>query len=80
MKRSKIILALASFGVIVFVTTLNVTRNNQISNLILNNVEALANSEGSGGEEMAKYYCYRSGSVDCPDGTKAEIVIEVQSL
>lgn len=79
MKKGKVILAIAMFGVITFITTLNI-KNNQMSDLILNNVESLAGSEGSGGEELGKYLCYRDGSVDCPDGTKAEMVIEIMSL
>lgn len=82
MKKNKVVLVIAMFGVVTFVTTLNTMRNNQMSDLILNNVEALASSEDNpgGGEKPAKWICYRTGTVDCPDGSKAEVVIEAWSL
>lgn len=81
MKRIKIVSVVAMFGVIAFVSVLNIKNNAQMSDLMLNNVEALASSENeSGGEGPNKWLCYRNGTVDCPDGTKAEIVFGPFSL
>lgn len=75
MKKNKVVLAITFFCVVAFVATLNIKNNVQMSNLMLNNVEALASSEGSSGEGgPSKWLCYRDGTVDCPDGSKAEIV------
>lgn len=44
-------------------------REEQLSNLMLENIEALANGEGT-----TTVFCYEEGSVPCPNGTKAEFV------
>lgn len=44
-------------------------REEQLSNLMLENIEALANGEGT-----TTVFCYGEGSVPCPNGTKAEFV------
>ena len=41
----------------------------EMSVLLLENIEALAS-----GEDSARYFCYGVGSVDCPNGKKVEIV------
>lgn len=81
MKKKQIVLAVMMFSVVAFVATLNVKNNSQMSDLMLNNVDALASSEdNSGGELPTKWICYRDGTVDCPDGSKAEIVYGPYSL
>jgi hypothetical protein len=47
----------------------NIFQTQSVSNLALENVEALA----SGGE-YTNYTCFGEGSVDCPDGTTAKRV------
>ena len=47
-----------------------------ISNIALDNVDALA--AGEGGD--TGWYCFGSGSLDCPDGTKVKYIIDDYSL
>lgn len=45
------------------------SQGEQISDLMLENIEALA-----GGEDSTTVFCYGEGSLPCPDGTKVEFV------
>ena len=47
-----------------------------ISDIALDNVEALAAGEGGWG----RWHCLGSGSLDCPDGRKVEFIVENYSL
>lgn len=42
---------------------------NQCSSLLLDNIEALASDESP-----LHHFCYGTGSVDCPNGSKVEFV------
>ena len=44
------------------------SQGEQISDLMLENIEALA-----GGEDSTTVFCYGEGSLHCPDGTKVEL-------
>lgn len=46
------------------------------SSCLFENIEALASEESGNG----RYFCYGSGTVDCPDGSKAEYVADNFSL
>lgn len=65
----------------VFICCILLTANNtrkvkiKLSDLALLNIEAIA-----GDEVLGTYDCYGYGDVDCPDGTKAIIVIIKQGL
>lgn len=75
--KKKIALVLFVAGVCTF-AYMNTKQESRkvISVAALANIEALA----SGEEETYDYSCYGDGSVDCPDGSKAEIVYEYLSL
>ena len=45
------------------------SQGEQISDLMLENIEALA-----GGKDSTTVFCYGEGSLPCPDGTKVEFV------
>lgn len=47
-----------------------------ISDITLDNIEALAAGEGT----IGKWHCLGSGSIDCPDGTKVEFFVDNYSL
>lgn len=49
--------------------------SDRTSVLLLENIEALASGEGS-----THYFCYGTGSVDCPNGRKVEFVRDNFSL
>lgn len=71
-KNAWIMLPIAIIGIGMVVSGLSrVTpdREEQLSNLMLENIEALAS-----GEEATNIFCYGEGSVPCPNGTKAEFV------
>lgn len=55
--------------VIVGLTMVTSDEEEQVSNLLFENIEALASGEGS-----STVFCYGEGSVPCPDGTKVEFV------
>lgn len=65
-------LLVAITGIVMVISGLfraTLSQEEQISNLVLDNIEALANGEGT-----TTAFCYGEGSVLCPDGTKAEVV------
>lgn len=70
-KRRKMLLV-AIIGIIMVISGLSdvtLGEEEQLSNLMLENVEALASGEGA-----TTAFCYGEGSVPCPDGTKVEFV------
>lgn len=76
--KKKIGFALVVVGICTFAYMNNEQRSeNVISAVTLANVEALA--AGENGDTM-RYDCYGYGTVDCPDGSKAELVIKTYSL
>lgn len=65
-------LPIAIIGIMMVIVSLYMTtsdREEQVSDLLLENIEALASGEGS-----SKVFCYGKGSLPCPDGTKVEFV------
>ena len=46
-----------------------------ISDVALDNVEALAAGEG-----LTQWHCFGSGTLDCPNGTKVKYIIDDYSL
>ena len=75
--KKKIALVLVIAGVCTF-AYMNTKQESRtvITRVALANIEALA----SGEEDTYKYSCYGEGSVDCPDGSKAEVVIKYLGL
>lgn len=68
--RKKILFASLFLVTIATVTFYSHSRKNDLSNLMLENIEALAS-----GESGSMTYCFGSGSVDCPvTHVKVEIV------
>ncbi|WP_106831990.1 NVEALA domain-containing protein [Parabacteroides pacaensis] len=65
MKKKLSIIFILAVGCSIYSFLSNKQQGN-IPNIALANVEALA-----GGEISADYICIGSGSLDCPDGTKA---------
>lgn len=49
--------------------------NTSLSDVALDNIEALAAGEGS-----TMWFCRGSGSLDCPNGTKVEYIVDNYSL
>lgn len=64
-------LPIAIVGLVMVMAGLMTTSDEEvyISNLMLENIEALASGEGS-----STVFCYGKGSVPCPDGTMVEFV------
>jgi|GEM_PF-2613719 len=65
-------LLIAIAGIVMVISGLSGSisgQEEQVSNLMLENIEALA-----GGEETTTAFCYGVGSLPCPDGTKVEFV------
>lgn len=65
-------LPMAVMGILIVIVSLYMPTSNQegqISNLLLENVEALAS-----GEDSSKVFCYGKGSLPCPNGNKVEFV------
>lgn len=65
-------LLVAIAGIVMVISDLSGTtpsQQEQISNLMLENIEALASGEGT-----TTAFCYGEGSVSCPDGTKVGFV------
>lgn len=73
-KKVALVLVVAALCTFAYMNTKQESRK-IISVETLANIEALAS-----GEETYKYSCYGDGSVDCPDGSKAEIVYKYLSL
>ena len=62
----------AIIGIVMVIVGLYATTSDQeeeVSDLLLENIEALASGEGS-----STVLCYGKGSLPCPDGTKVEFV------
>lgn len=74
-KKIALVLVVAGVCTFAYMNTKHESRK-VISTVALANIEALA----SGEEDTYKYSCYGEGSVDCPDGSKAEIVYKYLSL
>ncbi|WP_304250984.1 NVEALA domain-containing protein [Parabacteroides gordonii] len=51
-------------------------KNTSLSDVVLENIEALA--AGEGGTSM--WFCRGSGSLDCPNGTKVKYIVDNYSL
>lgn len=67
-----LLIALVGIAMVIVIVGLSMEASNkeeQVSNLWLQNIEALVSGEGS-----STVFCYGEGSVSCPNGTKAEIV------
>jgi hypothetical protein len=60
MKKKKFILLFVS-AYLILISVHFLTRDSNIKGIVLENVEALASGEGSGGDTM----CVGSGSIDC---------------
>lgn len=75
-KRLWKILPMGIIGIVMMIVGLYMTTSDQeeqVSNLLLENIEALASGEGN-----SKVFCYGKGSLPCPDGTKVEFVQYMQ--
>ncbi|WP_289004197.1 NVEALA domain-containing protein [Parabacteroides sp.] len=70
----KQILPKASIGVILLISSFYLVKENKmdVSDIALDNIEALAAGEGG----IGKWHCLGSGSLDCPNGTKVEFIVE----
>lgn len=65
-------LPIVIIGIVMVIVSLSKVvsdREQQISDLLLENIEALA-----AGEEGPTILCYGEGNVPCPDGTKVELI------
>lgn len=51
-------------------------KNNSLSDVALDNIEALAAGEGTG----SMWFCRGTGSLDCPNGTKVKYIVRDYSL
>lgn len=66
------LLPVAIIGIVMVISGLAGTtsgKEEQLPNLMLDNIEALAS-----GEDTLNAFCYGEGSVPCPNGTKVEFV------
>lgn len=76
----KIVLKIAFVAVVTYCgsfASANLKKGNiRISDLTLNNIEALAQEE----EIPNKVICFRRGDLDCWDGSKAEYIAIMRSL
>lgn len=62
-------LAVCAAALVVSSLHLGYPVRNNVSALLVENIQALAS-----GESNTHYFCYGTGSLDCPNGSKAEIV------
>ena len=66
MKKSLLIVMVVAVAVFV---TKSACQREKVNDVVLENVEALADPEWGDG---CTYFCYGAGKVDCYDGTKVE--------
>lgn len=74
MKR--ILIKVTAIGMLLAGSIYFMEETTTLSDVALDNIEALAAGEGSG----SMWFCRGSGSLDCPNGTKVEYIVDDYSL